>query len=70
MNTLPILVVEDDKDLLEAMENAYANDYLATDESTLINKLGKKINIVEGSLSNFKVTTKNDVNFVKNFIGK
>lgn len=58
------------KDLLEAMENAYANDYLATDESTLINKLGKKINIVEGSLSNFKVTTKNDVNFVKNFIGK
>jgi len=56
------------QDLMKAMETAYAADFLATDESMLINNLGMKINIVDGSLSNFKVTTKDDVNFIKKII--
>jgi 2-C-methyl-D-erythritol 4-phosphate cytidylyltransferase len=52
-------------DLMRAMDAAYAADFLATDESMLINNLGIKINIVDGSLSNFKVTTKDDVEFLK-----
>lgn len=53
------------KDLLKAMETAYAADFLATDESMLINNLGMKINIVEGSLSNFKVTNEDDIEFLR-----
>ena len=53
------------KDLMRSMETAYASDFYATDESMLIKNLGLRINIVEGSLSNFKVTTKDDLDFLK-----
>lgn len=52
-------------DLMRAMETAYAQNYYATDESRLINNLGMKINIVEGSMRNFKVTTGDDLELVK-----
>jgi 2-C-methyl-D-erythritol 4-phosphate cytidylyltransferase len=52
-------------DLMRAMETAYAADFYATDESMLIQNLGLKINIVEGSLSNFKVTTQDDIDFLR-----
>lgn len=55
-------------DLMRAMETAYARNYYATDESRLINNLGMKINIVEGSLRNFKVTTGDDLEFVKKLV--
>lgn len=57
-------------DLMHAMDAAYATDFLATDESMLINNLGIKINIVDGSLSNFKVTSVDDIDFIKIFMGK
>jgi 2-C-methyl-D-erythritol 4-phosphate cytidylyltransferase len=50
---------------MRAMEAAYAADFYATDESMLIKNLGLKINIVGGSFSNFKVTTEDDVEFLK-----
>lgn len=53
------------KDLMKSMETAYAADFLATDESMLIQNLGLKINIVNGSLSNFKVTTEDDLDFLR-----
>lgn len=53
------------KDLMRAMEAGYAADFYATDESMLIKNLGLKINIVEGSLSNFKVTTEDDLGFLR-----
>jgi 2-C-methyl-D-erythritol 4-phosphate cytidylyltransferase len=52
-------------DLMRAMEAAYTADFYATDESMLIKNLGLKINIVMGSFSNFKVTTEDDVDFLK-----
>ena len=52
-------------DLMKAMRKAYSAGFYATDESMLIKKMKIKINIVEGSLSNFKVTTKEDVEFLK-----
>lgn len=55
-------------DLMRAMEMAQAIDFYATDESMLIKNLGLKINIVEGSLSNFKLTTEDDVEFLKYFL--
>lgn len=56
------------KDLMKAMEIAYASNFYATDESMLIKNLGLKINIVEGSLSNFKVTTRDDIKFLQKCI--
>jgi 2-C-methyl-D-erythritol 4-phosphate cytidylyltransferase len=47
--------------LMNAMKNAYENDFVGTDESVLVRLLGEKVNIVEGSVYNFKVTTAEDM---------
>jgi 2-C-methyl-D-erythritol 4-phosphate cytidylyltransferase len=49
------------KDLTLAMKNAYEKNFIGTDESMLIKDLGIEINIVEGSMLNFKVTTSTDI---------
>jgi 2-C-methyl-D-erythritol 4-phosphate cytidylyltransferase len=49
------------KDLKNAMTKAYENKFVGTDESMLIKELGMDINIVEGSMLNFKVTTMIDI---------
>ena len=46
--------------LLRAMEKAAADKFCGTDESMLVRRLKEKINIVEGSVFNFKVTSKED----------
>lgn len=56
------------RDLTLAMDKAKKENYYGTDESMLIKKLGRKINITEGSLLNFKVTTKADVELFKKLI--
>lgn len=47
--------------LMKAMKNAYENNFIGTDESMLVRQIGEKVNIVEGSVYNFKVTTAADV---------
>ena len=47
--------------LMNAMKNAYENDFVGTDESVLVRRLGEKVNIVQGSVYNFKVTTNEDM---------
>jgi 2-C-methyl-D-erythritol 4-phosphate cytidylyltransferase len=49
------------KDLKKAMKKAYEKNFIGTDESMLIKELGIDINIVEGSMLNFKVTTITDI---------
>jgi len=48
-------------DLMKAMKKAYEKNFIGTDESMLIKELGIDINIVEGSMMNFKVTTATDI---------
>lgn len=48
-------------DLMKAMINAYEKNFIGTDESMLVKELGIDINIVEGSMFNFKVTTATDI---------
>ena len=48
-------------DLMKAMKKAYEKNFIGTDESMLIKELGININIVEGSMLNFKVTTATDI---------
>jgi len=47
--------------LMKAMKNAYENNFIGTDESMLVRQIGEKINIVEGSVYNFKITTADDI---------
>jgi len=49
------------KDLKKAMKKAYEKNFIGTDESMLVKELGININIVEGSMLNFKVTTATDI---------
>ena len=47
--------------ILRAHENAIKNNIVATDDTMLIEKLGYKVRIIEGSYSNIKITTINDI---------
>lgn len=53
------------KDLLKAMNKAFKENFIGTDESMLVKRTGKKINVVEGSVFNFKVTTREDIELFK-----
>lgn len=53
------------KDLQRALGKAHSEEFVGTDESMLVRRIGKKVNIVEGSVFNFKITTKEDVELFK-----
>jgi 2-C-methyl-D-erythritol 4-phosphate cytidylyltransferase len=56
--------------LRKAMELAHKTNFRGTDESMLVKNAGGKVNIVEGSPVNFKVTTKDDLGLVKKLLRK
>jgi 2-C-methyl-D-erythritol 4-phosphate cytidylyltransferase len=56
------------KILKKAMKKAYEKNFIGTDESMLVKKLGVEINIVEGSMFNFKVTTMTDVEMFEKLV--
>jgi 2-C-methyl-D-erythritol 4-phosphate cytidylyltransferase len=56
------------KDLKKAMEKAIKDNFYGTDESMLIKRMGKKVNITGGSSLNFKVTTKEDFQIFKSLV--
>jgi 2-C-methyl-D-erythritol 4-phosphate cytidylyltransferase len=58
---------------IDIIKRAFAENEvseIATDECYLVEKLGVKISTVEGSSKNIKVTTKEDLIFVENFLNK
>lgn len=55
-------------DLLKAMNSAFRENYYATDESMLVKKTGRRVNITQGSSLNFKVTTKEDFLLFKSLV--
>lgn len=55
-------------DLMKAMKKAYEKNFIGTDESMLIKQLGIDINIVEGSMLNFKVTTATDIEMFEKLV--
>ena len=54
--------------LKKAMDKAFKDEFRGTDESILVQRLNKKINIVEGSVFNFKVTSKEDIKLLSKLI--
>lgn len=47
--------------LLKAFNQAYNDNYIGTDESMLVKRIGEQIYISEGSVFNFKITSKEDI---------
>lgn len=47
--------------IVEAYECAIKDNFLGTDDSMLVERLGYKVKIEEGSYSNIKITTKDDL---------
>jgi 2-C-methyl-D-erythritol 4-phosphate cytidylyltransferase len=54
--------------LMKAMKTAYENKFIGTDESMLVRQIGEKVNIVEGSVYNFKVTTADDIKLFEKLV--
>ena len=54
--------------LMNAMEKAYKENFIGTDESMLVRRIGEKVNIVEGSAYNFKVTTEEDLKMFEKLV--
>lgn len=57
-------------DLMTAFKKAKDENLLVTDESMLAVNAGFEVNLVEGSLLNFKITTDDDVSIFKKLIKK
>lgn len=51
--------------LLEAHEKAKKEDYLGTDEASLVERLPKDVSVVEGDYTNIKLTTPDDLLFAE-----
>jgi 2-C-methyl-D-erythritol 4-phosphate cytidylyltransferase len=54
--------------LKKAMDKAFKDKFRGTDESMLVRRLNEKINIVEGSVFNFKVTSQEDIKLLSKLI--
>lgn len=54
----------------KAYETAYAEGYYATDDAALVERIGGKIRIIEGSPLNIKVTTMEDLEMVEYILKK
>ena len=54
--------------LKKAFEYANKTNFLATDESMLVKNIGVDVNILEGDASNFKITTKSDIELFEKII--
>ncbi len=51
--------------ILEAHKKALENNYIGTDDTSLIENMGLIVEIVEGNYNNIKITTKEDINIAK-----
>jgi len=58
------------KEIYKALVKAEKENFVGTDESMLVKRIGKKVNIVEGSVFNFKITNKEDIQLFKKLVSK
>ncbi len=57
------------KVLMKAMEAAYKKNVSGTDESVIAAGIGEHLNIVEGSILNFKITKPEDILILRKLLG-
>lgn len=58
----------DYKLLMDAYNKAFDHGFLSTDDSSLVERLGYKVKIIEGNGENIKVTTEKDLHIVKSIL--
>ena len=58
------------KELQSALSRAQRENFIGTDESILVKRTGNKVHIAEGSVFNFKITTKEDVEMFRKLAPK
>ena len=51
--------------LMKAYESAIKDDYVGTDDASLVERLGVGVSIVEGSYDNIKITTQDDLDLAE-----
>lgn len=51
--------------LMKAYESAIRDDYVGTDDASLVERLGVGVSIVEGSYDNIKITTQDDLDLAE-----
>lgn len=56
------------EELLRAHKEAVAADFLGTDDSMLIERLGASVSVAQGSYTNIKITTPEDLNYAEFWI--
>ncbi len=54
--------------LLQAYEKAAAENFLGTDDASLVERLGAQIKIVDGGYCNIKITTPEDISVAETFL--
>lgn len=54
--------------LLQAYAQAAADNFLGTDDASLVERIGGKIKIVSGSYQNIKITTPEDIQIAESFL--
>jgi 2-C-methyl-D-erythritol 4-phosphate cytidylyltransferase len=57
-------------ELRKAHEQALCDQYLGTDDASLVERMGDDVIIVEGNYDNIKLTTPEDLFFAKTIIAK
>ncbi|OQY09722.1 MAG: 2-C-methyl-D-erythritol 4-phosphate cytidylyltransferase [Fusobacteriia bacterium 4572_132] len=53
------------RELIDAYKKAYEEKYIGTDDASLVEKAGGIVKVIEGSYNNIKVTTPEDLKFLK-----
>lgn len=48
--------------LINSYEDAFKNDFYGTDDAMLVERIGYKVKMIEGSYNNIKITTREDLN--------
>ena len=56
--------------LKKAYQKAYEDNFLGTDDASLVERIGGKVVINKGSILNFKITTKEDLVLANCLVGK
>ncbi|MGA9365749.1 MAG: 2-C-methyl-D-erythritol 4-phosphate cytidylyltransferase [Bacteroidota bacterium] len=51
--------------LMKAYESAFKDDFVGTDDASLVERLGVGVSIVEGSYDNIKITTQDDLDLAE-----
>ena len=48
--------------LVKSYEDAFKNEFYGTDDAMLVERIGYKVKMIEGSYNNIKITTQEDLN--------